>query len=130
MLRTGDAARLTPAGNLNILWRRDFQAALRGYRMPLGDIDAVLTAHPHVANAVTVDRTPRSGRPALVLYVVPADGAAPAISDVRAHAAMILPPPWVPGTVVDLDALPVPEELRHSPVYVPPPLRPRRRCRG
>ncbi|EID77779.1 non-ribosomal peptide synthetase, partial [Rhodococcus opacus RKJ300 = JCM 13270] len=133
MLRTGDAARLTPTGNLNILWRRDFQAALRGYRMPLGDIDAVLTAHPHVANAVTVDHTPRSGKPALVSYVVPADGAAPAISDVRVHAAMILPPPWVPGTVVvldrlpvtetgnvDLDALPVPEELRHSPVYRAP----------
>ncbi|WP_269455061.1 condensation domain-containing protein, partial [Rhodococcus sp. LB1] len=133
MLRTGDTARLTPTGNLNILWRRDFQAALRGYRIPLGDIDAVLTAHPHVANAVTVDHTPRSGRPALVSYVVPADGAAPTISEVRAHAAMILPPPWVPGAVVvldrlpvtesgdiDLDALPVPEELRHSPVYRAP----------
>ncbi|NDV10306.1 amino acid adenylation domain-containing protein, partial [Rhodococcus sp. IEGM 248] len=133
MLRTGDTARLTPTGNLNILWRRDFQAALRGYRIPLGDIDAVLTAHPHVANAVTVDHTPRSGRPALVSYVVSADGAAPTISEVRAHAAMILPPPWVPGAVVvldrlpvtesgdiDLDALPVPEELRHSPVYRAP----------
>ncbi|MFV9454309.1 amino acid adenylation domain-containing protein, partial [Rhodococcus sp. NM-2] len=133
MFRTGDAARITPNGSLNILWRRDFQTELRGYRIPLGDIDTVLTAHPQVANAVTVDHTPRAGQPALVTYVVPAPGSAPAISDIRAHAAMILPPPWVPGTVVvldrlpvtetgdvDLDALPVPEELRHSPVYHAP----------
>ncbi|MFC9767726.1 amino acid adenylation domain-containing protein, partial [Rhodococcus jostii] len=133
MLRTGDAARLTPTAGLNILWRRDFQPELRGYRIPLGDIDAVLTAHPQVAHAVTVDHTPRAGKPALVTYVVPAPGSATTISDVRAHAAMILPPPWVPSAVVvldrlpvtetgdiDLDALPVPEELRHAPVYHAP----------
>ncbi|MGV9869927.1 amino acid adenylation domain-containing protein, partial [Rhodococcus koreensis] len=133
MFRTGDAARLTPTGGLNILCRRDFQTELRGFRIPLDDIDTVLTAHPQVSNTVTVDHTPRAGQPALVTYVVPAPGSAPSASDVRDHAAMILPPPWVPGTVVvldrlpvtatgdvDLDALPVPEELRHSPIYHAP----------
>ncbi|RZL78525.1 MAG: amino acid adenylation domain-containing protein, partial [Rhodococcus sp. (in: high G+C Gram-positive bacteria)] len=133
MVRTGDAARATPDGCLIILERRDFQAGRRGYRIPLDGIDRVLSGHPQVAAAVTVDHTPRIGDPVLVSYVVPNTGAAADTDAIREYAAMILPRVWVPGTVVildrmpvaatgevDVDALPVPESLLHTSVYRAP----------
>ena len=98
MYRTGDLARWTETGAVDYLGRADGQVKIRGYRVELGEVEAVLTAHPDVAAAVAQPVGER-----LAAWVV---GAAP-VDDLRAWAASRLPDYMVPASLVVLDALPL-----------------------
>jgi hypothetical protein len=54
--RTGDLARWHRDGSVELLGRADFQVKLRGYRIELGDIEAALTRHPAIREAVVVQQ--------------------------------------------------------------------------
>ncbi|WP_405836830.1 non-ribosomal peptide synthase/polyketide synthase [Streptomyces sp. NBC_01518] len=98
MYRSGDLARWTPDGQLEFVGRADAQVKIRGFRVELGEVEAVLAAHPQVERAVVVVRDGR-----LVGYVVgDADG-----EGVREFAATRLPEYMVPSAVVVLDAFPL-----------------------
>ena len=51
---TGDLVRRFPDGNLRFFGRRDHQIKTRGYRVELGEIEATLSRHAAVAEAVLV----------------------------------------------------------------------------
>ncbi|WP_242553791.1 hypothetical protein, partial [Streptomyces beijiangensis] len=59
--RTGDLARLTGDGELQHLGRIDTQVKIRGYRVEPGEVEAALTAHPHIAQAAVVTQRPGDG---------------------------------------------------------------------
>jgi len=67
---TGDVARYRVDGSLEFLGRRDQQVKLRGYRVELEEIAAVLGQHPLVQECVVLLRADGSGDSALVAYVV------------------------------------------------------------
>ncbi|SDH70012.1 non-ribosomal peptide synthetase [Nonomuraea jiangxiensis] len=120
LYRTGDVARWLPSGEVQYLGRTDFQVKIRGQRVELGEIEALLTADPAVRAAVVVLRGER-----LVGYVVPesdksdqfpeSDQApqsdqAPGGDGLPDLATMLrrrLPDHMVPTAWVRLDALPV-----------------------
>ncbi|MGV9541089.1 non-ribosomal peptide synthase/polyketide synthase, partial [Nocardia beijingensis] len=105
MYRTGDLVRWTATGELEFLGRGDFQVKIRGLRVELGEIEAVLLATPGVTQAVVVVRDDRGVGERLVAYVVtdgPIDVAA-----VRDGVAERLPGYLVPQEVVVLDRFPV-----------------------
>ncbi|WPZ32677.1 non-ribosomal peptide synthase/polyketide synthase [Thalassobaculum sp. OXR-137] len=108
LYRTGDVARWRPDGLLAYLGRRDDQVKLRGIRVELGEIEAVLSAHPAVGEAAVA--TVGSGAALrLAAYVAPADGAATEDalrSDLLAHLRATLPAPLVPGSLTLLPHLP------------------------
>ena len=52
--RTGDLARLLPDGNLQFLGRRDSQIKVRGHRVELGEIEALVRRHPAIQEAVAL----------------------------------------------------------------------------
>ncbi|SNY78843.1 non-ribosomal peptide synthase domain TIGR01720/amino acid adenylation domain-containing protein [Nocardia amikacinitolerans] len=107
MYATGDIVRRTAEGELEYLGRNDFQVKVRGTRIELGEIDAVLGARADVAYAVTVPRRD-DGRPTLLVsYVVPATGAAVSGEQLRAALAEALPRYMVPSAVVVLDEVPL-----------------------
>ncbi|HEU4533362.1 MAG TPA: AMP-binding protein, partial [Polyangiaceae bacterium] len=54
MYRTGDRARWRPDGALEFLGRRDHQVKLRGARVELGEVEALVRSHPGVREAAVV----------------------------------------------------------------------------
>src|SRR2546421_8488033 len=54
LYRTGDIARFLLDGNVDYIGRLDNQVKVRGYRMELGEIEAVLAEHPEVEQAVVI----------------------------------------------------------------------------
>ncbi|MFG3617761.1 amino acid adenylation domain-containing protein, partial [Nocardia sp. NPDC047654] len=105
LYRTGDIVRWRD-GALEYLGRGDFQVKLRGQRVELGEIEAVLTGHPQVRQAaVSVVRGATGDR--LVAHVVAAPGETVAEAAVLTHARAALPSYMVPSAVVALAGLPL-----------------------
>ncbi|WP_437926833.1 amino acid adenylation domain-containing protein [Sorangium sp. So ce291] len=71
LYRTGDLARHRPDGAIEFLGRLDFQVKIRGLRVELGEIEAVLTSHPSVRESLVTLREDTPGDKRLVAYLVP-----------------------------------------------------------
>jgi amino acid adenylation domain-containing protein len=103
LYRTGDLVRTLADGNIEFLGRIDHQVKIRGVRIELGEVEAVLGRHPSVGECVAVARDGD-----LVAYVTgPSPEPALAPDDLRRWLLERLPEAMVPSTFVVLDALPL-----------------------
>ena len=66
--RTGDYGRIREDGELEFLGRIDTQVKIRGYRVELGEIEAVLSQLPSIAQAVVQPYETEPGVAELVAY--------------------------------------------------------------
>jgi amino acid adenylation domain-containing protein len=126
LYKTGDVARWLPSGELDFLGRADQQVKVNGYRIEVGEIEAVLLQHPQVRQAAVTAWDSGAGKKRLVAYVV-ADQPGPSPSALRrflkerlpaylAPSAFVSLPelPRTPGGKVDRKALPAPERSREG----------------
>src|SRR6185369_7245713 len=125
LYRTGDLVRRLPDGRFDFLGRLDGQVKIRGFRIEVGEIEATLSRHPQVAEAVVTVREDGAGPSrALAAYVVP--GAARlTVEDLRSFLAGHLPAYMVPAFWVLLDALPLTANGKVDLRALPAPERPR-----
>ena len=103
MYRTGDLARWTSDGVLEFVGRTDHQVKIRGMRLELDEVAAVLAAHPAVRQAVVTAPENAAGVRYLVGYVVSDQ---PGL-DYVGWCADRLPEYAVPAAVTVLDRFPV-----------------------
>ncbi|HEX6290913.1 MAG TPA: condensation domain-containing protein, partial [Herpetosiphonaceae bacterium] len=111
----GDLARYLVDGTLEFVGRSDDQVKIRGYRIELGEVEAALTQHEAVREAVVVARADADrSEQRLVAYLVAHEGAiVPSAEALRAFLLRTLPAYMVPSAVVPLAALPL---TRHGKV--------------
>ena len=120
---TGDLARLSPDGTIEFIGRIDSQLKIRGFRVELEEIEAVLAEHPDVRKAVVVCGKGTQSKQ-LIAYVVARQGAEVSHQELRSHLAGRLPEYMIPSAIVllerfplmpngkiDRDALPSPDRL-------------------
>jgi amino acid adenylation domain-containing protein/non-ribosomal peptide synthase protein (TIGR01720 family) len=106
LYKTGDLARYLPDGNIEFLGRIDHQVKIRGFRIELGEVEATLTQHPAVHQAVVVVREDVLGDKRLVAYCVTQPQAISA-RELRKFLQQQLPQYMVPSYFVLLDVLPL-----------------------
>ncbi|WP_330333704.1 amino acid adenylation domain-containing protein [Streptomyces sp. NBC_00536] len=108
MYRTGDLARTRADGVIELIGRLDHQVKLRGLRIELDEIEAVLRRQAGIERAVVTARGSGDDR-RLIGYLVPdgAPEAVPSVAELRTLLKAELPEYMVPAAFVTLDALPL-----------------------
>jgi acyl carrier protein len=105
---TGDLACYQPDGNIEFLGRIDNQVKIRGARVELGEIEAMLVAHSSVSEAAVIAREDAKGERKLIAYVVPASGNSTDLArELRVSLKKSLPDYMVPSTFITTEALPL-----------------------
>jgi len=106
LYRTGDLVRYRKDGALEFIGRIDGQVKVRGYRIELGEVEAALSEHASVREAVVLTRKDQ-GDKHLAAYVVPRDGTTPDVDELRTFLGRRLPGHMVPSLVTVLPELPL-----------------------
>lgn len=119
--RTGDLARWLPDGTLECLGRIDGQVKVRGYRIELSEIEAVLSQHSRIRQAVAAVYHESPENKVLVAYVEANDRSVPGVSDLRAHLKKFLPDYMIPSIFVPMDKLPLTPNGKIDRQALPPP---------
>lgn len=104
--RTGDLARWRADGVLEYLGRRDAQVKVRGQRLELGEVEAVLGAVPGVI-AVGVALVGEPAHERLVARYAVADGSPTSSETLRAAAEAYLPSGLVPAVYARVATIPL-----------------------
>lgn len=107
LYRTGDLARYRQDGNIEYLGRLDHQLKIRGFRVELGEVEAVLARLGSVREAVALAREDTPGAARIVAYLVCEAGAELSIGELRASLSNDLPDYMILSSFVFLDALPL-----------------------
>jgi len=108
MYRTGDLVRWRADGQLEYLGRTDHQVKVRGFRVELGEIEAVLARDEAVRNVVVVLHEHHTGDNRLVAYVVASDELGVIdTAQLRRRVQDQLPSYMLPSVIVALPELPL-----------------------
>ncbi|WP_295616213.1 D-alanine--poly(phosphoribitol) ligase subunit DltA [uncultured Methanobrevibacter sp.] len=105
MYRTGDMVRVLPDGSLGIIGRKDGQVKVRGNRVELGEVEAVIRDLTFVKD-VTVQTIRNGDNYELVAYVV-YDDVLPVVKSVKDHVTERKPHYMIPSYVIELDEIPL-----------------------
>jgi len=104
MYRVMDRVRRRVDGEIEYLGRTDFQVKIRGFRIEPGEIEARLSEHADVREAVVVAREDAPGERRLVAYYLADEPAS--VEALKAHLAERLPEYMVPAAYVWMEAYP------------------------
>jgi amino acid adenylation domain-containing protein len=124
--KTGDSGRFLWNGELEIFGRLDHQVKLRGYRLELGEVEAVIASMPGVEQCLTAVKEFGPDDPRLVAYVVTNTAfderqIRQLVKDklpnymLPAHYVVLTKMPLLPNGKTDRKQLPHPLDMRDAP---------------
>ncbi len=105
--RTGDRCRFLSDGSIEFLGRIDMQVKIRGFRVEPGEIEAVLSQHPHVGQCRVVSVGEGAAEKSLAAFASPRNGVRPTSEELIGYLRSKLPDYLVPSSLVVLDHLPL-----------------------
>ena len=125
-VRTGDVGRMHPDGCVMHLGRVDTQVKVRGYQVPLAEVEAALLDVRGVREAVAVPHGAGPEERRIAAYVVPETGASLGPQGLRRALEAVLPPHMVPRSFSLLERLPrtASGKVDRSALLPPPGSRP------
>jgi len=106
--RTGDLARWLPdnSGNIDLLGRMDGQVKIRGYRVELGEIEACMSHHPGITEAVAIPWEGKNDKSIYAFYVGTGESEKLSGAEIRQYLLGGLPDYMVPSYFVKLESIP------------------------
>jgi len=111
LYRTGDLGRWHSDGSLEFMGRLDNQVKVRGFRVELGEIEAVLTNQVEVAESAVLAHKNEQGDNRLTAYVVLQKSLSCSNllteTDIKERVKAELPAYMVPSSVILLDKMPL-----------------------
>jgi acyl-coenzyme A synthetase/AMP-(fatty) acid ligase/acyl carrier protein len=123
LYRTGDLVRYRTDGTLEFVGRIDDQIKILGYRVELGEIEAVISRHPNLRESVVdVQKSEEIGN-RIVAYVVPGPSGLPPVKELRQWARRKLPGYMVPAVFVTLNEIPRTSNGKLDRNALPPPIK-------
>jgi acyl carrier protein len=123
LYRTGDSVRRLAGGKADFVGRLDNQVKLRGLRIELTEIEAVLNQHESVLRSVAIVREDEPGDQRLVAYVVGKHQVAVDTDELRSSLKGRLPEYMVPGAIVVLERMPLTVNEKIDRTALPKPER-------
>ncbi len=105
--RTGDLARYLPDGRVMFYGRADSQVSIRGFRVELKEIEAILATHADIRDCTVIVRERESENRCLAAYVVSKDTQKVEPVHLREFLGGHLPDYMIPSAFVQLDGLPL-----------------------
>ncbi len=103
---TGDWVTVDEKGNYLFVGRKDHMIKTRGYRVELGEIEAVMVAHPAVDEAVALPIPDEAIGNAIHAVVTLTDPKGVDLAQLKTHCAQKLPAYMVPEKIQFRDSLP------------------------
>ena len=118
--RTGDIVRLLPDGSVDFIGRNDGQVKVRGFRIELSEVEAVIREFPGIADAtVQAFEDEKTGEKYLAAYIVSEKQA-----DVSAMSAFIRerkPAYMVPAVIMQIPSIPLNQNQKVNKRALPKP---------
>ncbi|PSB49859.1 non-ribosomal peptide synthetase [Cyanosarcina cf. burmensis CCALA 770] len=107
LYKTGDLVRYLPNGNIEFLGRSDYQVKVRGFRIELAEIEALLSQHPSVQDNVVIAREDEPGNKHLLAYILPKSKQKLNTSELREFLRRQLPDYMMPSSFTILETIPL-----------------------
>jgi amino acid adenylation domain-containing protein len=104
--RTGDLGRYLRDGNIEYLGRLDYQVKVRGYRIELEEIQAVLRQYPGVGQAMVMVRS-HANDARLIAYIATQSPSAVSSSELRLFLRQKLPDYMIPAEFAVVEFFPL-----------------------
>jgi amino acid adenylation domain-containing protein len=120
LYKTGDLVRYLHDGSLEYIGRIDSQVKVRGFRIELSEIEAVLDSHEQVQQSVVVAHDV-NGDARLAAYVVLTGDGTDIEAQLRDHMATTLPEYMLPNSIMIIDALPLTSNGKVAHGHLPEP---------
>ncbi len=107
LYKTGDLAQYLPDGNIEFLGRIDDLVKIRGFRVELGEVEAVLSKHPQINQAVAKVHGESAREKYLVAYFVPIPGETITVEQLRTFLTNQLPDYMIPSAFIEMESFPL-----------------------
>ncbi|MDZ7963729.1 MAG: amino acid adenylation domain-containing protein [Nostoc sp. DedSLP03] len=120
LYKTGDLAYYRNNGTIEYICRTDNQVKIRGFRIELAEIEAVLSSHPQIQQAVVIATEDTFSNKKLVAYVV-SEQETLSNHQLREFLQQRLPAYMMPSAFVSLDTLPLTPNGKIDRLALPAP---------